>query len=518
MRRLLLSVAIAAIAAISLGLVGLSRASAFATYGRPTANSTLHQYASDTWASFVAMTYSKTGLPADSLGVDGTRSVQTSTTNIAAYMWSAVVAEDLHIIDRHELVSRLSTTLSMLERIERHQPSGQFYNWYDASNGAKLTVWPPSGQPLTPILSSVDNGWLASGLRIVRGAVPPLAARAGALYDSMNFSIYYRADVNRIRFFYDPANPPNSACCYDTVVSESRIASYIGIANGQLPQREYFGAWRAFPATCAYSFQETKPSGPTNTYFGQTVFDGSYQYAGMRITPSWGGSAFEDLMPALFVPEETWAPQSWGLNHPNTVRAQIYHGLVEAGYGYWGFSPANNPDGGYSAYGVDAVGSNPDGYPSNNDNTLVDAGFDLAACARPGKPAPPPAAYTNGVVTPHASFLGLRWDRDAVLANLEKLRRHFDIYSKWGFRDSVDVGTGGATDKVAQQKPPDHRGLVSPFYLSLDQGIIMAAIGNELSSDLLRRAFSGPDMQHLVRPVIRVERFNDSPPPGDHAG
>jgi hypothetical protein len=492
-RRFQLSVAIAAMAAIS---VGMSGGSAVAQDGRPSANATLHQYAASTWASFAAMTNSRSGLPADSLGIDGTRSVQTSTTNIAAYMWSAVVAKDLEIIDREELVRRLSATLDTLEHMERHQPSGQFYNWYDARNGAKLTRWPPTGQALTPILSSVDNGWLAAGLRVVRGAVPELADRAGALYDSMNFSLYYRADFNRILFFYDPSIG-GGPCCYDTIVSESRIASYIGIANGQLPQREYFGAWRAFPATCAFSFQETKPSGPTNTYFGQTVFEGSYKYAGMRITPSWGGSAFEDLMPALFVPEEAWGPRSWGLNHPNTVRAQIYHGLVEAGYGYWGFSPSNNPNGGYSAYGVDAVGSNPDGYPSNNDNTLVDAGFDLPGCAgaRRAKPAPPPSAYTNGVVTPHASFLGLRWDRGAVMANLDKLRRNFDIYSKWGFRDSVNVQSG----------------VVSPFYLSLDQGIIMAAIGNELSEDLMRRAFSGPDMQDLVRPVIRVEAFNDSP-------
>lgn len=491
MRRFQPLVAIAVVAASTLGMSG---APAVAHDDGPNPNATLHEYAASTWASFVAMTDSRSGLPADSLGIDGSRSIQTSTTNIAAYMWSAVVARDFEIISRRELVSRLSATLTSLEQMERHRPSGQYYNWYDARNGAKLTVWPPTGLPITPILSSVDNGWLATGLRVVRGAVPELAGRAGALYDSMNFSIFYRADVNRILFFYAPSTG-EAPCCYDTIVSESRIASYIGIANGQLPQREYFGAWRAFPATCAYSFQETKPSGPTNTYFGVTVFDGSYQYAGMRITPSWGGSAFEDLMPALFVPEESWGPRSWGQNHPNTVRAQIYHGLVEAGYGYWGFSPSNNPDGGYSAYGVDAVGSNPDGYPSNNDNTLVDAGFDLTGCARPAKPAPPPSAYTNGVVTPHASFLGLRWDRKAVLTNLDNLRRDFDIYTKWGFRDSVNVQSG----------------VVSPFYLSLDQGIIMAAIGNQLSEDLLRRAFSGPDMQHLVQPVIHVERFNDSP-------
>ena len=73
----------------------------------------------------------------------------------------------------------------------------------------------------------------------------------------------------------------------------------------------------------------------------------------MRIVPSWGGSMFEDLMVTLFVPEELWAPRSWGVNHPMYVRAQIEYGLADAGYGFWGFSPACNPDGGYRTYGVD---------------------------------------------------------------------------------------------------------------------------------------------------------------------
>jgi hypothetical protein len=134
------------------------------------------------------------------------------------------------------------------------------------------------------------------------------------------------------------------------------------------------------------------------------VFEGAYPYAGMRVTPSWGGSMFEALMPPLFVPEDRWGPGSWGANHPLTARAQIHHGLREAGYGYWGFSPANVPEGGYAAYGVDGIGSDPNGYPSNNDRTLIDHGWE--GCPnRPALPDPPPTAYTNGVVTPHAAFL-----------------------------------------------------------------------------------------------------------------
>jgi hypothetical protein len=454
---------------------------------------TLQRYARDTWASFVAMTNKKTGLPADILDVDGTRSVQTSTTNIGAYLWSTLVAKELGFISHHEAIKRLKQTLSTLEKMERHKESGQFFNWYDHTTGEKLTVWPPSGEPLTPILSSVDNGWLATALHLVRNRVPELSDRAGALFDSMNFGFYYRPEVNRILFHYVPSTG-EEACCYDTIVSESRIASYIGIAKGELPRRHYFGTWRSFPDTCDWSWQETKPVGFHRSYYGIDVFEGAYQYNGMRIVPSWGGSMFEALMPALFVPEERWGRHSWAINHPLTVQAQIYHGLEEAEYSNWGFSPANIPEGGYMTYGVDAIGMNPDGYPSNNDNTFVDHGF--PGCpGRERKPDPPPSAYTNGVVTPHAAFLALRWAPEATLENLASLERDFEIYTAWGFRDSVNVNTM----------------VVSPYYLALDQGQIMAAIGNALAQDMLRDAFVTRKFRRALKSVIEVETFNAGP-------
>jgi hypothetical protein len=191
------------------------------------------------------------------------------------------------------------------------------------------------------------------------------------------------------------------------------------------------------------------------------------------------------------VPEERWAPRSWGVNHPNTVRAQIFHGLTEAGYGYWGFSPSNTPEGGYAAYGVDAIGSDPGGNPSNEDRTLVDHGF--AGCpGRDPQPDPPQSAYTNGVVTPHAAFLGLRYAPRETLENVTKLARNFPgLYGKWGFRDSVNTTTKRVSDS----------------YLSLDQGMIMAALGNALGDDILRRAFADRSLERALRPVIGIEQF-----------
>ncbi|HEY3334317.1 MAG TPA: glucoamylase family protein [Candidatus Limnocylindrales bacterium] len=457
-----------------------------------TDKATLLRYARDTWASFVAMTDPVSGLPADALSSDGTTSVQTSTTNIGAYLWSTLVAERLGIIGHEESIARLETTLGSLETMERDQPSGQYFNWYDHHTGAVLTVWPSTGDPVTPILSSVDNGWLAAALHMVATSVPEVSSRATALFASMHFGFYYRPVVNRIAFHVVPSTGV-SPCCYDTIVSESRIASYIGIFTGEIPAKEYFGAWRTFPASCDWSWQETQPVGVTRSYLGVSVFEGAYPYDGMRIVPGWGGSMFEALMPALFVPEEEWGPKSWGLNHPLTVAAQIHHGLQEAAYGYWGFSPANIPEGGYSVYGVDALGMNPEGYPSNEDNTFVDHGF--GRC-RDGRPDPPATAYTNGVVTPHAAFLALRWAPNSALDNLGRLEADFpDLYGTWGFRDTVNVDSG----------------TVSDAYLSLDQGIIMAAVGNALGHDMLRRAFATPEVEAALQPVISMEKFGAGP-------
>jgi hypothetical protein len=133
--------------------------------------------------------------------------------------------------------------------------------------------------------------------------------------------------------------------------------------------------------------------------------------------------------------------------------------MEEAGYGYWGFSPANKPEGDYGVWGVDGAGMDRAGMPSNEHATLVDHGF--PGCPdHPAKPDPPQSAYTNGVVTPHAAFLALRYAPRATLANLRRLVADFPgLYGKWGFRDSVNVQTKRVSDA----------------YLSLDQGMIMAA-------------------------------------------
>jgi Putative glucoamylase/Protein of unknown function (DUF3131) len=471
---------------------------------------TIDRWARDTWASLVAMTDRHTGLPADNIsGPLGapTRSGYTSPTNIGGYLWSTVIARELGIISAGECRKRLAQTLTTMSRLKHHEPSGMFYNWYNEANGDVVTVWPENGSTVYPFLSSVDNGWFAASLMVVRHAEPRVADLADALLDKMNFGMYFNKDARpgiggllRGGFWDVQPLPPQGFVAgnylgngpdvfytpnhYDILVSEPRIATYIGIARGQIPPEAYYATMRTFPDN--WDWQEMKPVGEHRTYFGIDVFEGAYTYRGMHIVPSWGGDMFEALMPDLFVPEASWAPRSWGINHALTVRAQREFGLDDAKYGYWGFSPASRPGGGYTAWGVDALGMDPGGYVSDMEGTNYDGGF---AGVRVG--TNPNPTWGDGVVTPHAAFLAMQYEPLQAYDNLVKIERELKAYGEGGFYDAVAVKSG----------------LIAKRYLSLDQAMVLGSIGNVFCDNVIRRHFIKGEVQSKIRPLIGMEEF-----------
>ena len=450
----------------------------------------LEGYARATWRSFVALVEPKSGLPADYIGgalQPETRAEYTSPTNVAMYLWAIVGARDLGLISEQEAARRSAQALQSLSRLERHAASGQFYNWYRPRTGATLRLWPGAARSrVAPFASSVDNGWLASALLLLAEALPAQREQASALARSMDFRSYYDARAKdsgpgllRGGFWPEAETPPGSEALprgdysqmgetvvytahhYGAFNTEPRITSYVAIALGQLPPEHYFAPWRALPDTDRWP-QKAQPVGEWRTYRGVDVFEGAYLIGDQRIVPSWGGSMFEALMPTLVVPEALWGARSWALTHPSYVAAQIAFGLDEARYGYWGFSPASDPDGGYREYGVPSLGMELRGYPGES------------------------------VVTPHATFLALPFAPDAALANLSALRRNFPgLYAEGGFKDSVNVATG----RVAER------------YLALDQGMVMAALVNRLLANRLQ-GYLACTLQATLEPVMAMEEFN----------
>jgi len=93
-------------------------------------------------------------------------------------------------------------------------------------------------------------------------------------------------------------------------------------------------------------------------------------------------------MPALIINEIELAENGLGLNNARHVEGQIKYAEMND-YDAWGFSPAAIPNG-YSEFGAPVLGI--EGYES------------------------------SATVTPHASFLALDYDSEAVMENLETLR------------------------------------------------------------------------------------------------
>jgi hypothetical protein len=281
-------------------------------------------------------------------------------------------------------------------------------------------------------------------------------------------------------FFYDPYDATNpgahpgllrggfyvddntfAAFHYGMLNTEARIASYVGIAQGQLPAEHYFRMSRARPPDGDNRMPTGR--GEVRVYQGVPVDEGYRTYRGLRIVPSWDGSMFEALMVALFVPEAEWAPDGWGINHPLYVRASIEIATQDVRLPAWGASPSSIPGGGYRVYGVNAL---------SVDGRKAELAGDT-------------------VMTPHASFLALPFAPREALNNIEVLANRFKAYGSHGFLDSVDVASGRVSD----------------CELAIDQGMIMAAVANFLADGSIQRAFSDGKVAEVIRPLISPERF-----------
>ena len=276
---------------------------------------------------------------------------------------------------------------------------------------------------------------------------------------------------------------------YGMLNTEARIASYLGIARGQLPAEHYYRMFRTLPEGLAP--QEQTPRGETREYRGVKVFEGSYEYRGVRIVPSWGGSMFEALMVTLFVPEDVWAPRSWGINHPLYVRAQIAHGLRARPATASGASPRPPARGGdtgstaWTSWGPARRATSPTTparpSPPGPRPHALDAAGDSLASASPRR-RHPPRVVPRPAVTPRArrSPTSRPWPTSSRST------------APLGFLDSVDVADG----------------MVAGSILALDQGMIMAAIANELADDAMQHAFSDGLVERAIRPLIAVEEFS----------
>ena len=468
----------------------------------------LYGIARDTWTFYRDDVDPVTHLPLDNLGPGATRGTYTSASNIGVYLWAVVAARDLGLIGRPQARSLVTATLTTVRGLKRFD--GLLYQWYDTTTGDVIRnpgdidcATEPNPVPDNCyFLSAVDNGWYASGLVVVRQALPELRGLVDGLMAPMNFGLFYDAGPQTACNTNAnlPGNPPTGQMFGGFYVgqgpagyhngalySDPRIAMYVGMGLHQMPGDVWWRSWRTLPPQqCPtdpdFSWQGQWPvAGYWQTYTDPqsgrqfNVWEGHYSYQGTSLTfvPTWAGGMFEGLMANLVVPETTWGPRSFGLNDLRWAQVQVKYATQVLNYPVWGLSPSSTPDdsGNYAGYGVEGL--------------TFPAGQGLSQCR---------GCATEDTVTPHASFLALGLLPAEAYQNIQALRTRYpgSYTPDGGFYDAVNPVTGAV----------GHRRLV------LDQSMIMAALDDALTGGALQHYFANDPVSWAAKLYLSDETMS----------
>ncbi|MEO8897703.1 MAG: glucoamylase family protein [Candidatus Dormibacter sp.] len=529
----LIALTVAPLQARAAGATGASVAGSSGSFSSAQ-RAELLRIAQQTWKFYSVDVDPHTNLPRDNVTYAGglptpSYGNYTSSANIGVYLWAVVAANDLGLIKRPQARALIAATLTAVQKLDRFD--GFLYQWYDTTNGDKIRnpgaldckMEPTPAYDNCYFLSNVDNGWYASGLIVVRQAMPELKHLVNSLMSPMDFSIFYdnrpetHCNVNAAVVGNQPTgqmfggyyvgHPPyegeNWTQYYHNgaLYSDPRISAYIGMGLHQMPGNVWWRSWRELPPPAPYA--DCQKSDPDFSWQGQwpmpgswqtyadpqsgqqyKVWEGHYVYPGSNLSfiPTFAGGMFEGLMANEVVPETSWGPHSFGLADARIAQVQIKYTNEQLHYPVWGMSPSSTADdlGGYGGWGVEGLkfpyyGA---GATSANPNQGLSQ---CHGCAQ------------ETVVTPHASFIALDVAPQQAYANIQALRSLYPgIYGPGGFFDAVDPKTGSI----------GHR------YLVLDQSMEMAALDNALRDRAMQRHFADDPVSWAARTYLGMETMS----------
>ena len=222
------------------------------------------------------MTDDESGLPTDQLNADGTRVPQTSTTNIGAYMWSAVAARAARA-DRPARAGRSGSSEDADHArahgaLRRHRPVLQLVRPPDGREAHDLAAdrRAAHADPLLGRQRAGSRSGCGSCATPCRSS-PRARARCTTAWTSAS-TTSRRGTRSCSTTCRRPARS-RAATTRSSRRAGSRTTS--GSRRASCRPTCTTGRVRTFPETCAGSFQETRPEGFTRTYGGRSVFEGS---------------------------------------------------------------------------------------------------------------------------------------------------------------------------------------------------------------------------------------------------
>ncbi|HOG30056.1 MAG TPA: glucoamylase family protein, partial [Vicinamibacterales bacterium] len=261
-----------------------------------------------------------------------------------------------------------------------------------------------------------------------------LAGRAARLADDMRFDFLYdrRRRIFAIGYRLADAEGPGrlDASFYDLLASEARLASFVAIAKGDVPQHHWF-------------------------HLGRMVTN----VKGRAVLVSWGGTMFEYLMPLLLMRgfRGTLLDRSCRASVWRQIEYGRQHGIP------WGISE--------SAYSL----------------TDRDGTYQYKAFGVPG------LGLKRGlsdelVVSPYSTALASLLNAPAATANLELLRR-VGLDGRFGFYEAVDYRPRTKVDPEAPDAPAKASPVIVRAYFAHHQGMSLVALANTVRDGVFVERF-----------------------------
>lgn len=234
-----------------------------------------------------------------------------------------------------------------------------------------------SSQTATKLTKALEQSAGAASDMLSR--LSRLARRCDQVVEEMDFSFLFDVERKLFMIGYNVTASRADDSYYDLLASEARLASFVGIAKGDVPQQHWFRMGRTL-----------------------TKVDGG------RALISWTGTMFEYLMPLLVM-----------RNYPATLLSETYRTIVDRQIEYgaergvpWGISEA--------AYNVRDLHLNYQYGPFGVPGLGLKRGL-----------------IEDLVVAPYATMLALEVAPDEALKNLRRLQKEGAL-GPYGFYESID--------------------------------------------------------------------------------
>jgi cyclic beta-1,2-glucan glucanotransferase len=267
---------------------------------------------------------------------------------------------------------------------------------------ARIAAALPSLPPDSPLAASAASLRLllpdaAQRLTQLKTDIATIATKAECNADAMQYGFFFVESRQLLSIGYDGSTGQLHSACYDLLASEARIAAFIAVTKGDIPQQSWFRLDRSHVLVHGYP-----------------------------ALLSWTGTMFEYMMPSL-----------WMRTFPNTLLARSLESAVRIQRDHvknipWGISESGfakiDPLGryAYQAWGIPAL-------------------------------ALKYGAEDGPVISPYSSFLALSVLRKEAIANLRRMAA-MNWMGNYGFYEAADY-TQGKQPELVRSWMAHHQGM-----------------------------------------------------------